>query len=363
MVSLSDLPVRADLRDQHPYGAPQVDVPIRLNTNENPFAPSRALVDAIAARTAAAALTLNRYPDRDAIELRRRLAHYVTSAVGADVNPGQVWVANGSNEILQQLLQAFGGADRTALGFEPSYTMHRLICRGTGTTYVSADRSEGFSLSVNEAVSAVATHSPDVIFLCSPNNPTGTSVEPDALAAIYDAAPGLVIVDEAYGEFSRLPSAVLSLPDRPRLVVVRTMSKAFALAGARVGYVVADPGVIDALQLVRLPYHLSSVTQAVALAALEHAEELLAHVDHLKHQRDRIVDGVGRLGYEVVGSDANFVFFRVGDQVRIWQELLDQGVLVRDVGVPGYLRVSAGTSVETTGFLEAIERITKENVA
>jgi histidinol-phosphate aminotransferase len=363
MAAVEDLPVRDDLRGQRPYGAPQIDVPVRLNTNENPFGPSPGLVQDVGQRVRDAAATLNRYPDREVRALRTALARYATTATGREITDEQVWPANGSNEVLQQLLQAFGGPGRRALGFEPSYSMHRLICRGTGTAYEVAQRSPDFSLPADQAVAAVAKSQPDVVFLCSPNNPSGTALDPDVVAAVYDATSGVVIVDEAYGEFSNRPSAATALDGRPRLVVVRTMSKAFAMAGARVGYVLADPGVVDALQLVRLPYHLSAVTQAVALAALAHADELLAHVEELKQQRDRIVTELEALGHVVIESDANFVFFHVDDQSAAWQALVDLGVLVRDVGVPGYLRVTAGTPDETSSFLDAVRQISKENVA
>ncbi len=360
----SELPIREDLRGQVPYGAPQLDVSVRLNTNENPFGPSEGVRRSIVERVAAATRFLNRYPDRDAVELRTALASYVTSITGTDVATDQVWPANGSNEVLQQVLQAFGGPDRTALGFEPTYSMHRLIARGTGTSYLSHSRAPDFSLSVDSAVSAVRDHQPDIVFLCSPNNPTGTALDPDVVDAVCDAASGMVVVDEAYGEFSKRPSAVGVLAGHDRLVVVRTMSKAFALAGARIGYAVTSPEVVNALQLVRLPYHLSAVTQAVGLAALDHTAELLGWVDELKLQRDRISADLSGLGYQVVESDANFVFFGgVPDQSNLWHQLLDASVLIRDVGIPGYLRVTAGTEQETTAFLDAMRQITKENVA
>jgi histidinol-phosphate aminotransferase len=364
MVSADSLPIRDDLRGQQPYGAPQIDVPVRLNTNENPFSPSSAVVDSVTRRVAVAAATVNRYPDRDARELRMRLARYVGRSTGCTVSAESLWAANGSNEVLQQLLQTFGGPGRRALAFEPTYSMHRLICRGTGTEYVSARRSAEFALTSSVAIAGVTAHRPDLVFLCSPNNPTGEAIDPDVIADIYDATEAVVVVDEAYGEFSNRPSAITVLPNRPRLVVVRTMSKAFALAGARVGYAVGDPGVIDALQLVRLPYHLSSLTQATALAALDHTDELLSYVESLKQQRDRIGDELRALGYRVAASDANFVLFGgLDDQAAVWQQLIDRGVLIRDVRLTGYLRVTAGTPHETDEFLKAIRAITEGNVA
>jgi histidinol-phosphate aminotransferase len=350
--------LRADLRGAVPYGAPQLDVPVRLNTNENPHPPPRALVDDLVRRVADEALRLNRYPDREATALRAELGRYLGSGLSADA----VWAANGSNEILQQLLQAFGGPGRRALGFEPTYSMHRLIAIGTGTAYVAAARREDFGLDTGVVTAAVEGVRPDVVFLCSPNNPTATALDPDLIAATYDAAqaaaPCLVVVDEAYAEFSSRPSALALLPGRPRLVVTRTMSKAFAFAGARVGYLAADPAVVDALRLIRLPYHLSALTQAAARAALAHADELLAGVAAVRRQRDRIVDDLRALGLTVVDSDANFVLFgRFPDSASMWRKLLRQGVLVRDVGLAGWLRVTAGTEAETSAFLKALREV------
>jgi histidinol-phosphate aminotransferase len=353
-VSIDGL-LRHDLRGRTPYGAPQLDVAVRLNTNENPHPPSPALVQDLAARVAEAARSMNRYPDRDAVGLRSGLAAYLTRSTGQQLGTEQVWAANGSNEILQQLLQAFGGEGRTALGFEPTYSMHHLIAQATATRYVAAARLPDFRLRPEQAASAVRERAPDVVFLCSPNNPTGTALDLEVIEAVYDAAQGLVIVDEAYAEFSRRPSAVSLLPGRERLVVTRTMSKAFAFAAARLGYLAADPAVVDALQLVRLPYHLSVLSQAAALAALAHADELIATVEEVIVQRDRLVEEIAALGLEVVESDANFVLFgRFADQHLTWQGLLDRGVLVRDVGLTGWLRVTAGTKHETSAFLEAL---------
>ena len=349
--------LREDLRGRTPYGAPQLDVPVRLNTNENPFPPSEALVTDLTARVGQAARLMNRYPDRDALALRADLGTYLTRSTGQTVAPEQVWAANGSNEILQQLLQAFGGPGRTAMAFEPTYSMHRLICLGTGTTYLPMPRLAGFRLEPEATALVVREHDPDVVFLCSPNNPTGTALDLEVVDAVHDAARGVVIVDEAYAEFSHRPSAVGLLPGRERLVVTRTMSKAFAFAAARLGYLAADPAVVEALQLVRLPYHLSLLSQAAAQAALAHADELLATVEAVKQQRDRIVAELTALGLEVVESDANFVLFgEFGDQRATWQGLLDRGVLVRDVGIDGWLRVTAGTEAETAAFLDALRQ-------
>jgi histidinol-phosphate aminotransferase len=353
---LGDLPLREDLRGLQPYGAPQLDVPVRLNTNENPYPPPQRLVTAIGEAVAAAAGSLNRYPDRDALDLRKDLADFL----GHGLTAAQVWAANGSNEIIQQLLQAFGGPGRTALGFEPSYSMHPVIARSTGTRWLSGHRAEDFGLDAGRAVATVREHRPGVVFLTSPNNPTGTALEADVVRAVCASAPGMVVVDEAYAEFRRsgTPSALELLPRHPRLVVTRTMSKAFAMAGTRVGYLAASPAVIDALQLVRLPYHLSTVTQAVARTALAHTGELLQTVAALRAERDATVSWLRGLGLSVADSDANFVLFgRFADRHAVWRGLLDRGVLVREVGPPQWLRVSIGTAGEMTAFRRALDEV------
>ncbi|MFF5129670.1 histidinol-phosphate transaminase [Streptomyces syringium] len=360
-----DLPVRDELRGKSPYGAPQLDVPVRLNTNENPYPLPEPLVARIAERVTEAARHLNRYPDRDAVELRTELAKYLTRTAGHEVGLTNVWAANGSNEVLQQLLQTFGGPGRTAMGFEPSYSMHALISRGTGTGWTAGPRTADFTIDVDAAVRAIGEQRPDVVFICSPNNPTGTAVDAGTVLRLYDAAqaakPSIVVVDEAYGEFSHHPSLLPLIEGRPHLVVSRTMSKAFGAAGLRLGYLAAHPAVVDAVQLVRLPYHLSSVTQATALAALEHTDRLLAYVEQLKAERDRIVTELRAMGCEVTESDANFVQFgRFEDSHAAWRAILDHGVLVRDNGVPGWLRVTAGTPAENDAFLDAVRAIRKE---
>ncbi|AJC59038.1 histidinol-phosphate transaminase [Streptomyces sp. 769] len=366
---MDELPIRDELRGKSPYGAPQLDVPVRLNTNENPYPLPEPLVRRIAERVTEAARHLNRYPDRDAIELRTALAAYLTRTAGHEVTTEQVWAANGSNEVIQQLLQTFGGPGRTALGFEPSYSMHALISRGTGTGWISGPRNDDFTVDVEAARAAIAEHRPDVVFVCSPNNPTGTAVEADTVLALYEAAQAaradtagaLVVVDEAYVEFSHHPSLLRLIEGRPNLVLSRTMSKAFGAAGLRLGYLAADPAVVDAVQLVRLPYHLSSVTQATALAALEHTDTLLGYVAQLKGERDRLVAELRALGCQVVASDANFVQFGLFDDAHaVWQAILDHGVLVRDNGVPGWLRVTAGTPAENDAFLDAVRAVLKE---
>ncbi|WP_245671242.1 histidinol-phosphate transaminase [Nocardia amamiensis] len=353
-VTLDDLPLRANLRGKKPYGAPQLTVPVQLNTNENPHPPSRALIDDVAESIRAAAADLHRYPDRDAVALRTDLARYLTTQTGVAVHTGNVWAANGSNEILQQLLQAFGGPGRSALGFVPSYSMHPIISEGIDTEWIEAKRNADFSLDVEHALAAIAERTPDVVFVTSPNNPTGHSIPQQDLARILAAAPGIVVVDEAYGEFSAQPSAI-GLIDRfpAKLVVTRTMSKAFAFAGGRLGYLVAAPAVIDAMLLVRLPYHLSVVTQAAACAALRHADETLGSVAELAAQRDRVAAALREMGFEVIPSDANFLLFgRFPDAPRTWQRYLDHGVLIRDVGIPGYLRTTIGLAAENDELLK-----------
>jgi histidinol-phosphate aminotransferase len=355
-VNLDDLPLRDDLRGRTPYGAPQLDVPVRLNTNENSYPLPEPVVAAVEKSIGEVLRDLNRYPDRDAVALRGDLAAYL----GHGLRTENLWAANGSNEVQQQLLQAFGGPGRTALGFTPSYSMHPLLALGTGTGWIDGARDANFDIDVPAAVGQIEEHRPDIVFLCSPNNPTGTALDPAVIRAVLGVAPGMVVVDEAYAEFARpgTPSGLELLPAYPRLVVTRTMSKAFAFAGARVGYLAAHPSVVDALQLVRLPYHLSALTQAAARAALRHADATLATVEAIKQQRDRIVRRLTELGLTVTASDANFVLFGgFGDQRVIWQALLNRGVLIRDVGLDGWLRVTAGTPEETTAFLDAIAAI------
>ncbi len=364
-MSALDQLLRPDLRGRTAYGAPQLDVPVRLNTNENSYDVPAEVVDAVVAGVAEVAGSLNRYPDREFTALREDLAAYLSATSGVPVAPDQVWAGNGSNEVLLHLLQAFGGPGRTALGFTPAYSMHPIITRTVGTTWVDGLRGvQGggvFDLDPDGVAAQVAEHRPHLVFLCSPNNPTGTSLGLDVVRAAYEAAPdAIVVVDEAYAEFARpgTPSALTLLEGRERLVVTRTMSKAFALAGGRLGYLAATPELSDALRLVRMPYHLSAPTQAVARAALAHAGALLATVEVIKGQRDRIVAELTAMGLEPVPSDANFVLFGgLEDEHATWQALLDEGILVRDVGLAHYLRVTAGTPAETDAFLAAMGRL------
>jgi histidinol-phosphate aminotransferase len=357
--------LRPDLHGKQAYGAPQLDVPVRLNTNENSYPVPDAVVDDIVASVAAVAAGLNRYPDREFAELRQALADYLAKGSGVPVTSDQVWAGNGSNEVLQHILLAYGGPGRTALGFTPAYSMHPIISESVGTRWVAGVRSRDprtpFALTAASAAEQVAASAPQVVFLCSPNNPTGTALGLDVVEAVYAAADrAVVVVDEAYEEFARegMPSALTLLEGRERLVVTRTMSKAFAFAGGRLGYLAAAPELTEALRLVRLPYHLSAPTQAIALAALRHAPTMLATVAAIKEQRDRIVAELSELGLAPVPSDANFVLFGgLADATATWRALLDLGVLVRDVGIPHYLRVTAGTPDETSAFLDAMRRL------
>lgn len=358
----ADLPIRQELRGSSPYGAPQLDVEVLLNTNENPFPPPAELVRDVVADVGEAAASLNRYPDRDAVALREDLAAYLSGATGVGVSADNVWAANGSNEVLQQILQIFGGPGRTALGFQPSYSMHPILASGTRTEWQSEPRRADFSLDGAQAARAVAEREPDVVFVTSPNNPTGQSVGPDDLRRILQAAPGVVVVDEAYVEFSSGQSAVRLIDEFPaKLIVSRTMSKAFAFAGGRLGYLAAAPAVVEALLLVRLPYHLSVLTQAAARAALRHADATLASVKRLCDERARVMRGLRDLGFTPVESDANFVLFgRFADAHRAWRRYLDAGVLIREVPIAEHLRVTIGSPEDNDAFLSASKQISEE---
>ncbi len=357
----SVLPLREELRGEVPYGAPQLDVPVQLNVNENPYAPSERVVAEIAAAVADAARRLNRYPDRDAVALRADLAAYLTGDGGVGLSVDQLWAANGSNEVMLQLLQAFGGPGRTAVSFAPTYSMYPEYARDTHTNWVVGRRAEDFAIDLPHAVSLLEAERPSVVLLASPNNPTGTALPLADVRALHDATDAVVVIDEAYGEFRRagVPSALTLLPECPRLVVTRTMSKAFALAGGRLGYLAASTAVVDAVRIVRLPYHLSAVTQAVARVALAHADELLGRVEELRGERDRTVEWLRAQGFRAADSDANFVLFGTfPDRHAVWQGLLDRGVLIRETGPDGWLRVSIGTPEEMTAFRGALEEVT-----
>ena len=352
------VPVREELRELEPYGAPQIHDLVNLNVNENPYAPAASVVADVAEAVRAAASALNRYPDREALELRAALAEYLGHGLTAD----RIWAANGSNEVMQQVLQAFGGPGRTALSFGPTYSMYPEYARNTFTRWVEGRRRPDFQLDMNAALELIEAEQPEVILLASPNNPTGTALIEANLIEIIEEAPGIVVVDEAYAEFRRAgtPTALELLSTFRHVVVTRTMSKAFAMAGGRLGYIAADPAIIDALRIVRLPYHLSAVSQAVALAALRNSDELLAKVDELRSARDDLAAWLRGRGHEVAESDANFVLFgRFADRHAVWQGLVDRGVLIRETGPEGWLRVSVGTPAEMSLFYSALEEVTE----
>lgn len=351
MSGLADLPLRPELVGEEPYGAPQLDAEVQLNVNENPYPPNDAIRAEMAAAILGVAASVNRYPEREALALRRALASYL----GGGLTAANMWAANGSNEIMVHLLGAFGGPGRTVLTFGPTYSMYPEYARNTHTRYVVAPRDERYRVTAELALAAVAEHRPDVVLITTPNNPTGTVTDLAVIEALCASTDAIVVVDEAYQEFSDAPSALSLLPSHPRLVVSRTMSKAFALAGGRVGYLAASEAIVDACRIVRLPYHLSAQTQALALVALAHAPEMLANVAELREQCQLLQGWLAEQGYDVVASQANFCLFGTfADRHAAWQGLLDRGVLVRETGPSGYLRVSAGTSAQMAAFRDAL---------
>lgn len=356
------LPLREQLRPLTPYGAPQVPALARLNTNENPYGPSKTLAAAISKRVGEVSENLNRYPDRDALKLRQGLADYLEKQSGVKLEIENIWAANGSNEILQSIFLAFGSSK--ALGFVPSYSMHPLIGKVANVEWVEGARNSDFTLNLSKAFEQISTFKPALTFITSPNNPTGSAVtisEIEELAKATANVNGLLVVDEAYAEFSSQKSAISLIEKFPNVLVSRTMSKAFAFAGARLGYLAANKIVIDAIQLVRLPYHLSALTQSAAEVALDFQDELLAEVAKLIKDRDKLARNLEELGLKVIPSDANFILFSGFKESShdLWQELLADGVLIRDVGLPGYLRVTIGNEAENQIFLKAVQKALK----
>ena len=352
--NLGELPLRPELVGEEPYGAPQLDVPVRLNVNENPYPPGPEIRAEMA--SAVAAESLNRYPDREAWALREALADYL----GHGLIPLQIWAANGSNEVMTHLLQAFGGPGRTLLTFTPTYSMYPEYARNTHTRYVTVPRRRDFSVDAELVLAAVEEHHPDMVLLCTPNNPTGTQTPVSVIQEICQQVDCLVIVDEAYQEFTEVPedSALALLPSCGRLIVSRTMSKAFAMAGGRVGYLAAAPAVVDACRIVRLPYHMSAQTQALARVALANAREMLGQVEVLREQCQLIQEWLRNRGLQVVPSQANFCLFgRFTDRHAVWADLLERGVLVRETGPAGYLRVSAGSPDEMAIFRDSLTEV------
>ncbi|MBU6313955.1 MAG: histidinol-phosphate transaminase [Actinomycetales bacterium] len=354
------LPLRKDLTPLTPYGAPQIPAQVSLNTNENPYSPSPALQNAIADVVLKVSAQLNRYPDRDANELRKKLAGYINSTSNVNLTLDNIWAANGSNEIIQSIFLAFGQG--SALGFTPSYLMHPLIAKVCGTNWIDGERNADFSLNVELAIEQIVQVKPALTFITTPNNPTGGSVSILQIKLLADAVAkvnGLLIVDEAYAEFSSEDSAVTLVANNPHVVVTRTMSKAFAFAGARVGYMVCNRAVKDAMMLVRLPYHLSALTQAAASVAIDFKDELLGYVSELIRARETLTAQLNALGLNVVPSSANFILFTGfnAEASKLWHELLGKGVLIRDVGLPGYLRVTVGNEAENTLFITALKEL------
>jgi len=357
---MTKLPIRNDLIGRKPYGAPQIDVPVRLNTNENPFGPSPELVAELAKVVSELGSNLNRYPDRDATELRGDLAKYLNAESKVNLTADNIWPANGSNEVMQQLLQLFGGPEKSLVAFDPTYSMYEDYCRNSFTKYLSVSRNEDFTIDKKIIDKALALN-PDIVVLTSPNNPTGTVIENSEIDYLLKNFSGVLLVDEAYAEFRPLnsPSALSRLEANPNLVVVRTMSKAFSFAGARVGYAAANPEVIEAIQLVRLPYHLSSVTQAVAKVALKFSDQLQSQVNLLRQERDELAIWLVNQGFEVAPSGANFLLFGTfGDRSQVWEQLVEHGVLIRQTGPSGWLRVSIGTPEENLAFKTALLDVT-----
>ena len=354
------LPLRESLRPMSPYGAPQVPAQASLNTNENPYSPSPALQQAITDAVAKVAADLNRYPDRDATALRTKLAGYINELSGTKFSADNIWAANGSNEIIQSIFLAF--AQGPVLGFTPSYSMHPLIAKVTGANWIDGKRNADFSLNTTDAVAEIQKHKPTLTFITTPNNPTGGAVTIDEVQQLADACKvvgGLLVVDEAYAEFSQEKSAVTLIANNPHVIVIRTMSKAFAFAGARVGYLVSDVAVKDAMMIVRLPYHLSALTQAAAQVAIDHRAELLGGVATLIAARESVVQALGDMGLTTITSSANFVLFTgfKQDAPQLWAALLEKGVLIRDVGLSGYLRVTIGNEAENNLFLSALKEL------
>ena len=354
------LPLRESLRPMSAYGAPQVPAQASLNTNENPYSPSPALQKAITDSVAKVAADLNRYPDRDATALRTKLADYINELSGTKFSADNIWAANGSNEIIQSIFLAF--AQGPVLGFTPSYSMHPLIAKVTGAQWIDGKRNADFSLNTADAIAEIQKNKPTLTFITTPNNPTGGAVTIDEIQELADACKsvgGLLVVDEAYAEFSQEKSAVTLIANNPHVIVIRTMSKAFAFAGARVGYLVSDVAVKDAMMIVRLPYHLSALTQAAAQVAIDHRAELLGGVATIIAARESVVKALQDMGLTTIASSANFVLFSGFKQEspQLWAALLEKGVLIRDVGLSGYLRVTIGNEAENTLFISALKEL------
>ena len=356
------LPLRSALRSSKPYGAPQLEHVVRLNTNENPYPLVEEVKERLSERMNELLGNLNRYPDRDATSLRSKLAGYINSGSQTNFGVENIWAANGSNEILQTIFLAFGGAERTAIGFTPSYSVHPMIANITGTSWIVGSRDSDFAIDPQGGAQGIRELKPSLVFITTPNNPSGTPTSLIDIEEIAKAAAdvrAILVVDEAYAEFSDEDSAVTLIRKYPHLVVSRTMSKAFAFAGVRVGYLVAHPSVIDAMLVTRLPYHLSALTQAAAEAALESAALMQSGIDEIKSERERVAASLTLAGWRPLPSAANFILFTgfSGKSHDLWQAFLDRGVLIRDTGLEGYLRVTIGTPAENDQFLAAMHNL------
>ncbi len=356
------LPIRDDLKSLSPYGAPQIADVISLNTNENPYPLPVEVQKKIVERIQEVASSLNRYPDRDAVRLRAKLAEYVNQRSALSISVENIWAANGSNEILQTLFLACGGENRRALGFTPSYSVHPLISKITGTEWIAGTRRQDFSIDLESAVQQILKEAPSIVFVTTPNNPSGTATSIEDIEKFAVAAGkvgALLVVDEAYAEFSAEKSAAVLMEEYPHVVSSRTMSKAFAFAGVRLGYLVGHPSVIDASLVTRLPYHLSALTQAAAEVAIDNCDLMQSGIDDLLSEREMLSRGLATLGWRALESSANFLLFTGFDKPSkdVWNEFLKKGILIRDVGLEGYLRVTVGTQAENQRFLTVASEI------
>jgi histidinol-phosphate aminotransferase len=344
---------RADLALRRGYHSPQVEVAVRLNTNESPLPPPPGWLEALEAEVRN--IEWNRYPDRSAAVLREALGAW------HGVAPEQVFCANGSNEVLQCICLAYGGPGRQALVFEPTYALHAHIAHLTSTGVVEVARRDDFSLDIDVALETLAADQPAITFLCSPNNPTGLAEDRSSVGALLEAMPGLLVVDEAYGQFADWSAADL-LDDQVPLVVTRTYSKTWSMAAARLGYALAPQPVVEVLERVALPYHLDALKQAAGRLALGYSAEMEERVGLIVRERQRVGKALRSLAVEVWPSQSNFLLFRPGHNApEVWKGLLDRSVLVRDVSgwprLDGCLRVTVGTPEENDMFLAALSEV------